>query len=210
MWAKRRRLGVLAVGAGLAVVVAAAVFQPWLLWTDVTVKDEIPTVSDSAGTHGSSDTEMNEPVAGAANEPSALADADADADADANPAADATGSVSRVISRGSLVSHEHETSGTVQIITEADGSRLLALESLSTTSGPDVHVWLSAGPVVEGFDGWYTSASHEFIDLGPIKGNQGDQVYPIPADVDLEAFPTVDLWCVQFGVSFGAAALLPA
>ena len=68
MWAKRRRLGVLAVGAGLAVVVAAAVFQPWLLWTDVTVKDEIPTVSDSAGTHGSSDTEMNEPVAGAANE----------------------------------------------------------------------------------------------------------------------------------------------
>ena len=43
-----------------------------------------------------------------------------------------------------------------------------------------------------------------------IKGNQGDQLYDIPADVDLAAYPTVDLWCVQFAVSFGAAALTPS
>ncbi|WP_434994288.1 DM13 domain-containing protein, partial [Arthrobacter sp. Ld5] len=90
---------------------------------------------------------------------------------------------------------------------QPDGSRLLAIEGLQTTNGPDVHVWLSAADVVEGLDGWYTAGSAERVDLGPIKGNQGDQVYPIPDDVDLDRFPAVDLWCVQFGVSFGAAQL---
>ncbi|MCO4238314.1 DM13 domain-containing protein [Pseudarthrobacter raffinosi] len=43
---------------------------------------------------------------------------------------------------------------------------------------------------------------------GLIKGNQGNQVYQIPADVDLSKYPSVDLWCVQFSVSFGAAELV--
>lgn len=192
----------LAVGAGLAVVVGAAVFQPWLLWVDVTVKDQIPTVSASEESSADAESGTNERTPEATDDLSASSDDSGTVEADdAGP---------RVVSQGSLISHEHETSGTARIITEADGSRLLVLESLATTSGPDVHVWLSAGPVVDGVDGWYTAGTYDFIDLGPIKGNLGDQVYPIPADVNLEAFPTVDLWCVQFGVSFGAAALLPA
>ena len=111
------------------------------------------------------------------------------------------------LATGSLISHEHETSGTVRVIQHPDGSRQLALENLQTTNGPDVHVWLSAGPVVEGFDGSFKAGGHPYVDLGMIKGNQGNQLYDIPADVDLAAYPTVDLWCVQFSVSFGAAAL---
>jgi hypothetical protein len=108
---------------------------------------------------------------------------------------------------GSFVSHEHTTTGSVRVIQNPDGTRQLAIIGLETTNGPDVHVWLSAGPVVEGFDGWFTAAGYDHIDLGPIKGNLGDQLYDIPADVDLGAFRTVDLWCEQFAVSFGAAAL---
>ena len=93
------------------------------------------------------------------------------------------------------------------MIEQPDGTRQLAIVGLETSNGPDVHVWLSAGPVVEGFDGWFTAAGHEHIDLGPIKGNLGDQLYDIPADVDLATFRAVDLWCEQFAVSFGAAAL---
>ncbi len=93
------------------------------------------------------------------------------------------------------------------MIENPDGTRQLAIVGLETTNGPDVHVWLSAGPVIEGFDGWFTAAGYEYVDLGPIKGNLGDQLYDIPAGVDLETFRTVDLWCVQFAVSFGAAAL---
>lgn len=154
------------IGAALAVsavVGGALVFQPWLLFIDVRVDDEIPAAVATAG-----------PVD---------------------------------LLTGSFISHEHTTSGSVRVIENPDGTRQLALVGLETSNGPDVHVWLSAGPVVEGTDGWFTAAGYEHIDLGPIKGNIGDQLYDIPADVDLTVFRTVVLWCVPFSVSFGAAAL---
>ena len=186
------------VGGGVLVVlavVAALVFQPWLLFIDVRVDDEIPAAA------ASSTPDASEPVAPARGR----------ADGHAphrkrrlRPRARSTSP------RGTLISHEHETSGTVRVIQLPDGSRQLAIENLETTNGPDVHVWLSAGPAVEGFDGWFTAGGHPYVDLGMIKGNQGNQLYDIPADVDLAAYPTVDLWCVQFAVSFGAAALTPS
>ena len=169
----------------VALVIAGLVFQPWLLFVDVRVDDEIPAASPAA-TPVVSPTSTGDPV---------------DSVTPAPPA----GPVDLLT--GSLISHEHDTSGQVRVIENADGSRQLALVGLQTTNGPDVHVWLSAGPVVEGRDGWYTAAGYDHIDLGPIKGNLGDQLYDVPADADLAVFRTVDLWCVQFGVSFGAAAL---
>lgn len=191
MTRRRRRRLWWWVGGSTAValaVVAALVFQPWLLFIDVRVDDEIPSAVPAAS------------------------DASATAAPDATPAAPTppvppAGPVE--LAAGTFVSHEHETTGTVRVIEHPDGSRQLALENLQTTNGPDVHVWLSAGPVIEGFDGWFTAGGHPYVDLGLIKGNQGDQLYDIPVDVDLTAYPTVDLWCVQFSVSFGAAALTP-
>lgn len=178
-------------GAVVALAIAAAlVFQPWLLFVDVRVDDEIPVASAAATSPPAADA-SSPPVAGDAPLPSIPPQA-------AGPVE---------LSQGALISHEHETTGTVRVIQLPDGSRQLAIEDLDTTNGPDVHVWLSAGPVIEGFDGWFTAGGHPYVDLGMIKGNQGNQVYDIPADVDLSAYPTVDLWCVQFAVSFGAAAL---
>ncbi|WP_238420176.1 DM13 domain-containing protein [Gordonia sp. 'Campus'] len=114
-----------------------------------------------------------------------------------------------VTSRGTLISHEHSTTGAVSVIEKPDGSRILAIENLDTTTGPDVHVWLSGAEVVEGFAGWRTAADAPHVDLGMIKGNKGDQVYEIPADVDLDEYPAVFLWCVRFSVSFGATELGP-
>ena len=112
------------------------------------------------------------------------------------------------IATGEFISHEHETTGTVRIVENADGTRLLAIENLSTTNGPDVNVWLSASDVVAGPEGWFIAGGQPFVDLGSIKGNLGNQVYEIPAGVDLEVYRSVALWCVQFGVSFGAAQLV--
>ena len=178
-------------------VVAALVFQPWLLFIDVRVDDEIP-VARGVGTPDAGSPSRRRRVLVAA-----VGTRHADAVAAARGAR-------RAVASGTLISHEHETSGTVRVIQLPDGSRQLAIENLETTNGPDVHVWLSAGPVVEGFDGWFTAGGHPYVDLGMIKGNQGNQLYDIPADVDLAAYPTVDLWCVQFAVSFGAAALTPS
>ena len=178
------------IGAALAVsavVGGALVFQPWLLFIDVRVDDEIPAA-----------------VATATPEPTPAASASVEPAEQITPAPPA-GPVDLLT--GSFISHEHTTSGSVRVIENPDGTRQLALVGLETSNGPDVHVWLSAGPVLEGTDGWFTAAGYEHIDLGPIKGNIGDQLYDIPADVDLTVFRTVVLWCVPFSVSFGAAAL---
>ncbi|MFT4124900.1 MAG: DM13 domain-containing protein [Gordonia sp. (in: high G+C Gram-positive bacteria)] len=126
------------------------------------------------------------------------------------PSGDAPADAARRLSSGTFISHEHDTSGTASIIENPDGSRIVAIENLRTTTGPDVHVWLSAGPVIPGFSGWTTAGDHPHVDLGMIKGNRGDQVYPIPAGTDLDEYGAVVLWCVQFGVSFGAAELAAA
>jgi hypothetical protein len=190
----RRRVWWWVIGGAVAVgaLIAALVFQPWLLFIDVRVDDEIPVATAAPTTSPAAGRESSPPSARDSPPPS-------------EPSVPA-GPVE--LARGTLVSHEHETTGTVRIIQLPDGARQLAIEDLDTTNGPDVHVWLSAGPVVEGFDGWFTAGGHPYVDLGMIKGNQGDQLYDIPADVDLTAYPSVDLWCVQFSVSFGAAALI--
>ncbi|WJL96234.1 DM13 domain-containing protein [Microbacterium sp. ET2] len=182
--------GTVALAGGL---VAALVFQPWLALIDVQVDDEIPVAVSTP----------QQPLAGA--DPSPSRDESPAASASASPPAPPSGPVDLL--SGTFISHEHETSGSARIIENADGTRQLAIENLATTNGPDVHVWLSAGPVIEGFDGWFTAGQNEFVDLGPIKGNLGNQLYDIPPEIDLDVFRTVDLWCVQFSVSFGAAAL---
>jgi hypothetical protein len=45
------------------------------------------------------------------------------------------------------------------------------------------------------------------VSLGDLKGNKGNQNYPIPADVDLADYTAVSIWCERFAVSFGAAEL---
>lgn len=115
----------------------------------------------------------------------------------------------RVLVSGTFISHEHSTTGSASIVENPDGTRVLAISGLDTSNGPDLHVWLSAADVVEGVDGWHTAGSAPFIDLGPLAGNLGDQVYDIPTDADLGSIRSVTIWCVRFSVSFGAAQLVP-
>jgi hypothetical protein len=199
--ARRRRRIRTIVAAGIAVVglvIGLVLFKPWLLFVDVRVDEQLPTVATA--TAQAQPSPVGSSPASAV--PSAVTSSAAVPSAPA-----ATGPVQ--LAAGSLISHEHTTSGTVRIIKQQDGVRVLTLEDLDTSNGPDVHVWLSAAHVVEGTGGWFTAGSADHYDLGIIKGNQGNQVYEIPADVDLSRCKSVDLWCVQFSVSFGAAELSP-
>ena len=49
----------------------------------------------------------------------------------------------------------------------------------------------------------------DFIDLGSIKGNIGDQNYTLGPDVDLSKYRAVSVWCKRFSVNFGTAPLTP-
>ena len=111
------------------------------------------------------------------------------------------------LATGSFISHEHETTGSVSILRLADGTRVLRLEDLSTSNGPDLKVWLTDAPVIEGTEGWRVFDDGAWVDLGALKGNVGSQNYAIPADVDLAQLTSVSIWCDRFDVSFGAAEL---
>ncbi|MGK8558476.1 DM13 domain-containing protein [Nocardia gipuzkoensis] len=116
----------------------------------------------------------------------------------------------RPIAHGTFVSHEHATAGAVVVLRLPDGSRVLRLENLDTSDGPDLHVWLTDAPVREGRDGWFVFDDGAHTDLGKLKGNQGNQNYTIPAEADLTQLTSVAIWCDRFNVSFGAAELRPA
>lgn len=46
-----------------------------------------------------------------------------------------------------------------------------------------------------------------FVDLGKLRAFKGGQKYPIPAGVNLGDFPSVVIWCRQFGVLISPADL---
>ena len=46
-----------------------------------------------------------------------------------------------------------------------------------------------------------------FVDLGKLRAFKGSQNYEIPAGVDLKDFPSVVIWCRQFGVLISPADL---
>ncbi|MFF5447987.1 DM13 domain-containing protein [Streptomyces sp. NPDC012888] len=116
----------------------------------------------------------------------------------------------RTVAQGGLISHEHTTTGTARIVELPDGSRTLRLEGLDTSNGPDLRVWLTDAPVKEGVAGWRVFDDGKHVSLGKLKGNKGDQNYPIPAGVRLADYTSVTIWCDRFDVSFGAARLTPA
>ncbi len=180
---RRRVIAAIGVSGLVGLVIILAITRPWLAFIDVRVDETLPSQA---------------PVVQESAEPG-----DGTESPSASPAA-----VPLDLASGTFVSHEHETTGTVRVVLQADGTRVLAIENLSTTNGPDVRVWLSASDVVEGVDGWFIAGGAEYVDLGPIKGNLGNQLYEIPADVDLSLYKSVALWCLPFSVSFGAAQLI--
>ena len=47
----------------------------------------------------------------------------------------------------------------------------------------------------------------ERVELGELKGNEGNQNYNIPNGTDLSKFQTVSIYCERFDANFGAAPL---
>lgn len=110
------------------------------------------------------------------------------------------------LATGMFKGYAHETEGNADIF-EVDGKRVLRLTNFKTSNGPDVHVYLVAAKDAMDDD---TVKKSEFIDLGPMKGNIGDQNYDIPANADLQKYAAVTIWCARFSVNFGTAPMVAA
>ena len=84
-----------------------------------------------------------------------------------------------------------------------DGRRFLRLDDLRTGNGPDLFVYLSVAPA----DGQRDTFDDNFVSLGRLKGNQGNQKYGIAVGVNLRRYQSVVIWCRRFTYAFGAAPL---
>jgi hypothetical protein len=158
-------------------------FQPQKLFIDERVDEAIPDEAAPPAT-------ANAPAAGGA-EPRAT------------PSTAAAPSEPLELARGDFVSLDHGTSGVARVLELSDGSRIVRLEGLDTDNGPDLYLYVTSNPA----DGPEGAFDDEFVNLGRLKGNLGDQNYDLPGDADLGVLGTVVIWCDRFDSAFGAADL---
>lgn len=90
----------------------------------------------------------------------------------------------------------HMASGHVKVLKVPDGTQVLRFENLDVTNGPDLYVYLSTDTTAD-----------DFVSLGKLKGNMGNQNYPIPENTDLEKYNIVLIWCQAFSTLFGSSKL---
>lgn len=100
----------------------------------------------------------------------------------------------------------HQTSGRATIYKSADGNKYLRLSDFATSNGPDVHVLLARAED-KALESEVVQGSLDSVELGALKGNQGDQNYDLPAAVDLNKYQAVVIYCERFHAIFGLARL---
>jgi hypothetical protein len=112
----------------------------------------------------------------------------------------------RPLYTGRLDGKVHQTSGRATIYKSPDGKQYLRLTDFTTSNGPDVHVLLTQSDdpslqqeIVKG--------DLDSVELGSLKGNQGDQNYDLPASADLNKYSAVVIYCERFHAVFGVAKL---
>ena len=199
--------------------IAVAFWFAWNTFRDVTVNEAIVVgvaasemaegATASSASAGSGDTDTA--VAGDAGDSDAPAAAtttddvepseDVASPAPPEPGAAAAAGVNLQVASGDFTALAHGASGTASIVELAEGGKVLTFAELDTDNGPDLRVYLVEGPIDDNGDGG------EFVDIGVLKGNKGNQQYELPDDIDVARFDTVVIWCRAFSVGFAAATL---
>lgn len=100
------------------------------------------------------------------------------------------------------VDQAKDTTGTARIV-EKDGQRILEFDgAFDTARGPDVQVVLYRGDSVP-----VSIDEADYIVVGDLKSFEGSQGYVLPADLNLDDYGSVAIWCAEFNVTFGYADL---
>jgi hypothetical protein len=112
----------------------------------------------------------------------------------------------KTLETGTFHGKVHDTSGRATVYEQSDGKRVLRLTNFKTSNGPDVHVILVA--IKDADDNAnFLKSNTERVELGKLKGNEGDQNYEIPSGTDLSKFQSVSIYCERFNANFGVAPL---
>ena len=208
---RRRRRWII---AALVVATPLAALAWWLgspLFLNKTVDEAFPTAADATtlatGAGSTADPATTDDPAVSVEPDNSVASA-LPAEPDSPTVVEDAGDVFTpvLLQSGSVVGADnaHRGSGSASIYEVEDGTRVLRFEDFSVTNGPDLHVLVV--PTAEPIDR-STLAEVGYTDLGKLKGNQGNQNYDLPADIDLSGPITVVVYCEPFHVVFASAQL---
>jgi hypothetical protein len=107
---------------------------------------------------------------------------------------------------GRFEGKSQQTSGRATLYKKPGGEEYLRLTDFTTSNGGDVHVVLARS-------GDQSPAHHgrgdDSVDLGPLKGIQGDQDYDLPLATDMNKYGAVVVYSEQSQAAFGVAKLEP-
>jgi hypothetical protein len=98
--------------------------------------------------------------------------------------------------KGSFVSVAHQTSGNVSV---NQNKTTLSFANFVTDNGPNLDIYLVAD---------INNVNSNFLNLGDIKGINGNYSYSLPSNVDFSVYKYVVVWCTDFSVNFGYATLI--
>lgn len=110
-----------------------------------------------------------------------------------------------ILATGTFHGVVHKTSGRATVY-QTTGGNVLRLTHFATSNGPNLHILLLAAADAKDDENFLTEKV-ERIDLGPLKGNEGDQNYAIPTGTDLARYKSVAIFCERFNANFGTAPL---
>ncbi len=208
----RRRVKVAIVGIpGLAVIITAGVWLGSPLFTNTTVDEAFPPASQAVVPTDMTRSDVEKVMADMAKQDHPMTEpmpaSIAVKGSDTGAAAGTQGpGAAQVVSSGDFRDADsfHKGSGIAKIYRASDGSHFLRLENFKATNGPDLHVVLSPEPNP---DSSKQVKSPGYVDLGKLKGNIGNQNYPIPEGINVAAQSSVVIYCKPFEVVFSVATL---
>jgi hypothetical protein len=167
-----------------AIAVPAGVYAASPLFINTTIDEPLPTADDSMMDKSEDAAMADKDDAMMEKEDSMMADKDAMMEKEL---------VGVFAGAGDGI---HNAEGVAKVIYVEGGSDVLRLENFRVTNGPDLYVYLSTD-----------EQASDFVDLGRLKANNGNQNYDIPEGTDLSKYDTVVIWCKAFSVFFGGAEL---
>ena len=191
----RRRVKVAIVGIpGLAVIITAGVWLGSPLFTNTTVDEAFPLASQAVVPTDMTRSDVEKVMADMAKQDHPMTEpmpaSIAVKGSDTGAAAGTQGpGAAQVVSSGDFRDADsfHKGSGIAKIYRASDGSHFLRPEP-----NPDSSKQVK---------------SPGYVDLGKLKGNIGNQNYPIPEGINVAAQSSVVIYCKPFEVVFSVATL---
>lgn len=109
-----------------------------------------------------------------------------------------------VVSAGEFHAVAHPGTGDAIVYRLEDSSHVLRLENLDIFNGPALYVYAVAAEDAKDNE---IVLNASILNLGPLKGNKGNQTYELPAEFDPEKYRAISVWCRRFSVNFATAPL---